>query len=491
MASLDAFLADLDDLQDDEEDERMDDEEGAGEDGEDDDLDMMGEDETKSVSGLLASAKMARLMQTIEAKMEADVGAGASSTGSGPATTDDMAGSSSADDSNEYELIVSCNEMVIEIDNEIEAIAKTVKDEYARRFPELDSLIPNPLDYARVVLKLGNEIEMSDVDLTGILPSATIMVVTVTASTTIGTPLPETTLAGVIESCEQVLTLSDNKQKMLAFVESKMAVVAPNLSNLVGITIAAKLIGAAGGLHKLAALPSTTLQILGSKRRNLSGVGGGGMGAGVTHGGFIAACDLVQNTPPALRNKVLRLVAGKGTLAARVDTFADKGAGAVGQGFRDEIEVRATKLQEPPPAKVVRALPVPPESSGKRRGGRRLRKMKERYGMTQMRQLTNRVQFGQEEDTTSDGLLGVGMLGKAQQTGKVRVSAKEQKLLSEKNKKARTAGSSGGTNGLASSLAFTPVQGIELVNPSQKQDSKEGTETYFSKAAAILGGGGI
>merc|ERR1712185_318780 len=103
-----------------------------------------------------------------------------------------------------YNLIVSCNEMVIEIDNEIEAIAKTIKDEYARRFPELDSLILNPLDYARVVLKLGNEIEMSDVDLTGILPSATIMVVTVTASTTIGTPLPEKTLSAVIDSCEQV-----------------------------------------------------------------------------------------------------------------------------------------------------------------------------------------------------------------------------------------------------------------------------------------------
>jgi U4/U6 small nuclear ribonucleoprotein PRP31 len=204
------------------------------------------------------------------------------------------------------------------------------------------------------------------------------------------------------------------------------------------------------------------------------------------HGGFIASCDLVQNTPPALRNKVLRLVAGKGTLAARVDTFADKGGGMVGQGFRDEIEVRATKLQEPPPPKAAKALPVPPESSGKRRGGRRLRKMKERYGMTQMRQLSNRVRFGEEEDTTSDGLLGVGMLTKGQQNGKVRVSAKDQKLLAERNKKQRTAGSSGASNGLASSLAFTPVQGIELVNPSQKQDSKEGTETYFSKQAAFF-----
>ncbi len=68
----------------------------------------------------------------------------------------------------------------------------------------------------------------------------------------------------------------------------------------------------------------------------------------------------------------------------------------------------------------------------------------------------------------------------------VRVSAKEQKLISEKNKKARTAGSSGSTNGLASSLAFTPVQGIELVNPNQKADANEGTETYFAKSAAFF-----
>ena len=493
MASLDAFLNDLDDL-DDDDDAAPDDENEDGED-DDEDVDMMGDgEETKGVSGLLTSAKMGRLMTSIgERSRDADSSLtafpGGASSSAAPAVAADM-------EESEYELIVSCNEMVIEIDNEIEAIAKIIKDEYSRRFPELDSLIPNPLDYARVVLKLGNEIEMSEVDLTGILPSATIMVVTVTATTTIGTPLPEKTLAGVVESCEQVLQLSENKQTMLTYVESQMSVVAPNLSNLVGTTIAAKLIGAAGGLHKLAALPSTVLQILGSKKRGgvSGGMGagvGGGMGAGVTHGGFIAFCDLVQNTPPALRNKVLRLVAGKGTLAARVDTFADKGGGQVGQGFRDEIEVRATKLQEPPPPKVTKALPVPPESSGKRRGGRRLRKMKERYGMTQMRQLTNRVQFGQEEDTTSDGLLGVGMaLSKHQQTGKMRVSAKDQKLLAEKNKKARTAGSSGGTNGLASSLAFTPVQGIELVNPSQKQDSKEGTETYFSKAAAILGAGG-
>jgi len=485
MASLDAFLNDLDDLDDEEGGPVDDDEEGEDDEGEDGDIDMMAEDggadrkSSRAVVGLLRSVKMSDLMGRISVGMGEPGAVGDAETGN--------AGSSSMaaddDDDEDHLLIVRCNEMVVDIDDEVEAIAKTIKDEYAHRFPELDSLILNPLDYARVVLKLGNEIDMSEVDLSGILPSATIMVVTVTASTTIGTPLPEKTLETVIDSCEQVLSLAENKTRLLAFVESKMQSVAPNLSNLVGTAIAAKLIGAAGGLHKLAAMPSTVLQVLGHKKRALGGMA---QAQQFVHGGFLGSCDLVQNTPPALRNKVLRLVAGKGTLSARVDTFADKGGGLVGQGFRDDIEVRATKLAEPAPGKVVKALPVPPESSGKRRGGRRLRKMKERYGMTQMRQLSNRVRFGQEEDMSSDGLLGVGMLSKGQQNGKIKISAKEQKLLSEKNKKQRTNASSGASSGLASSLAFTPVQGIELVNPSQKQDSKEGTETYFSKAAAFF-----
>jgi U4/U6 small nuclear ribonucleoprotein PRP31 len=45
-------------------------------------------------------------------------------------------------------------------------------------------------------------------------------------------------------------------------------------------------------------------------------------------------------------------------------------------------------------------------------------------------------------------------------------------------------GSSGATSGLSSSLAFTPIQGIELANPNQAtQDDRmrDGTESYFSE----------
>mmetsp|Transcript_27969 Transcript_27969/g.91669 ORF Transcript_27969/g.91669 Transcript_27969/m.91669 type:complete len:480 (+) Transcript_27969:50-1489(+) len=475
MASLDAFLADLDDLNE-EEDEGEEEEIIEEEDDDDGDIDMLAETGgggAAGTSGLLASSRMASLMEKIEAYMVADAGDGVVAP---PAAPQDDAGAV-------YALIVQCNEIAVDIDNEVEALAKHIRDDYAKRFPELESLIPNPLDFARVVLKIGNEADLTQVDLTGILPSATIMVVTVTSSTTIGTELPPQALAAVSERCEQVLALSDNKQRILAFVESKMAIVAPNVVAIVGAATAAKLVGAAGGMSKLAELPSTVVQILGSKKRALAGMS---TSTQVTHSGCISQCDIILNTPPGLRPKVVRMVAGKVTLAARADAYQNSGDGSVGQKFRDEIEMRSAKLSEPPPPKDVRPLAVPPESSGKRRGGRRLRKMKERMGMTHMRQLSNRVRFGQEEDMTSDGMLGVGMLGKSQQGGKVKVNAQKQQLLSEKNKRARLAGSSGSTNGLASSLAFTPVQGIELVNPSAAGDSKEGTETYFSQTAAFF-----
>ena len=115
--SLETFLADLDDLNDEEggneDDEQLEEEEEEMDD--DDDLDMLAEDdgEPHAASGLLKSARMGDLMESIESAMAAE----------------DANDTESAD----YDLIVRCNEMVIDSDNEIEAIAKTIRDACAAR----------------------------------------------------------------------------------------------------------------------------------------------------------------------------------------------------------------------------------------------------------------------------------------------------------------------------------------------------------------------
>ena len=100
--------------------------------------------------------------------------------------TSEMIGSVESDP--EYQLIVEANNVAVDIDNEISIIHKYTKDKYQKRFPELDSLIMGEMDYIRSVRELGNDLDQAknNEKLQEILTQATIMIVSVTASTTQG-----------------------------------------------------------------------------------------------------------------------------------------------------------------------------------------------------------------------------------------------------------------------------------------------------------------
>ncbi|MGH0157916.1 UNVERIFIED_CONTAM: hypothetical protein FKN15_034336 [Acipenser sinensis] len=145
----------------------------------------------------------------------------------------------------EYRLIVDANNLTVEIDNELNIIHKFVRDKYSKRFPELESLVPNSLDYIRTVQELGNNLDKckNNENLQQILTNATIMVVSVTASTTQGTMLAEDELIRLVEACDMALELNQSKHRIYEYVESRMSFIAPNLSIIVGASSAAKIMG--------------------------------------------------------------------------------------------------------------------------------------------------------------------------------------------------------------------------------------------------------
>ena len=72
------------------------------------------------------------------------------------------------EDDSKYQLIVDCNALFVDIENEIVIIHNFIRDKYRLKFPELESLVHHPIDYARVVKKIGNEIDLTLVDLEGL-----------------------------------------------------------------------------------------------------------------------------------------------------------------------------------------------------------------------------------------------------------------------------------------------------------------------------------
>lgn len=393
--------------------------------------------------------------------------------------------------SDEYNLVVTSNDLMMEIDDEIAAIHRLIAEIYASKFPELESLVPNALDFARVVKTIGNEMDMTVVgDLSKLLPSAAVIGISVTGSGTSGKPLADDALKKCMDACDELLALDADKAMILRFVESRMSCLAPNVSQLVGTRIAAQLVGLAGGVAQLARIPSCNLQVLGQQKKDLSGFSSA---SALKHTGIIFHCDLIQSVPPYLRMKACRALAGKLALMARVDSQPIKSdkdkEGLVGIQFRSELIHKMEKWQEPQKAKTKKALPIPDEKPRRKRGGKRYRKMKERLQMTDVRKEMNRQSFATADEEYGDNAMGItaGRLGQ-EGSGNLRIQRKEQKHTTKKLKMASYASASKPPlSGLASSLAFTPVQGIELMNPeAAKARVREANAKYFSAQSGFV-----
>ena len=231
--------------------------------------------------------------------------------------SEDMQGPVEADP--EYLLIVEANNLAAQIDDEIGNIHKFAKDKYSKRFPELETLVVQPLNYLMTARELGNtglENVQANKNLESFLNQATIMVVSVTASTTQGTEISQEDLTVVSEACDIAIKLNDYKKRIFDYVESRMAFIAPNLSTIIGASTAAKLMGAAGGLTALSKMPANHVALLGQQKKVLAGYS---QSSTLPHTGFIYYSELVQKLPPDLRRKVARVVGSKCALAARVD----------------------------------------------------------------------------------------------------------------------------------------------------------------------------
>jgi len=396
------------------------------------------------------------------------------------------------DKETEYPIIVKSNQLAADIDQEIANIHKFVRDIYSTKFAELEQLVPSPMEYSKVVKVIGNETDMTVVDkeLATILPQSTILTISVTATHTAGKPLPEEELKKAFGACDAIMTLDEHKREIYEYIESRMAFIAPNLSAITGTEIAARLMGIAGGLDALSKIPACNVQVLGVKRKNL-----GGLSAAKAdlHAGLVASTDIIAACPPLWKQKALRLVAAKCVLAARIDAMQDDATGQKGKELREEIEEKIQKWQEPPPPKQKRALPVPNDKQKKRRGGKRYRKFKEKYRVTEIQKQKNRMSFNTAEITDDFTGEGFGMLGQAgsgvltikkENTQKLKdhLSKKTQARLSRQ----RAKGTATATPGISSSIAFTPVQGMELVNPELLMKPQESGNKYFGSEGGFF-----
>ncbi|GCF12257.1 nucleolar [Haloarcula mannanilytica] len=118
---------------------------------------------------------------------------------------------------------------------------------------------------------------------------------------------------------EQTADLADEADSLRTYIERTAPAVAPNLSMLAGPVLAARLVSLAGGLEALAKKPSGTVQVLGAEDALFAHLKGN---APSPKHGVIFTHEYVRGTRREDRGSAARALAGKLSIAARIDHYS-------------------------------------------------------------------------------------------------------------------------------------------------------------------------
>lgn len=255
-------------------------------------------------------------------------------------------------------LVVQAIQTIDDLDKTLNLFMSRIREWYGLHFPELDRLIDKHETYARLVVNFGrkNDFTAENLEKEG-LPKAKAKQIAQIATASMGTDLNEGDMDQIQAMCKNTLELYDVRQSLEKYLDSVMDEVAPNTRALAGSLLGARLIALAGGLTNLAKLPASTVQVLGAEKALFRSLR---TGTRPPKHGIIFQHSLIHEAKRWQRGKVARALAGKLTIAARIDAFSGKYAGdKLKVDLKKRIEEIKEKYVEPPPPKkhVVRKRP--------------------------------------------------------------------------------------------------------------------------------------
>ncbi|KAI9648211.1 Nucleolar protein 58 [Ciborinia camelliae] len=230
-------------------------------------------------------------------------------------------------------MIVQAISLLDDLDKELNTYAMRVKEWYGWHFPEMGKIVNDNLAYARVILKVGMRVNTSSTDLADILPEEIEAAIKAAAEVSMGTEITEEDLENIKLLAEQVVGFTEYRQQLSSYLSARMQAIAPNLTELVGELVGARLISHAGSLMNLAKSPASTIQILGAEKALFRALK-------TKHDtpkyGLIYHASLVGQATGKNKGKIARMLAAKAAIGIRVDALSDWSAQGEGKG--DDID---------------------------------------------------------------------------------------------------------------------------------------------------------
>jgi len=163
----------------------------------------------------------------------------------------------------------------------------------------------------------------------------------------IGADLSEFDLKPIQTLAKIMIELSELRSYLTDYNTLVMKEVAPNVTELVGPLLGARLLSLAGSLEELAKMPASTIQVLGAEKALFRALRTGGK---PPKHGVIFQYPEIHRSPRWQRGKIARALATKLAIAARVDFFTGRFIGdRLKKLLMDRIDEIKKLYQKPPP----------------------------------------------------------------------------------------------------------------------------------------------
>ncbi len=219
-----------------------------------------------------------------------------------------------------------------ELQEQENLLVERVRDWYGLHFPELARLV-NPGDYIDLIAAHGRRDKMP-----------------IDHRESVGAELGEREETDLKDLAMLAKHVAADRKSLEAYVEQSIRELAPNVSDLAGPIIAARLVAQAGSVEELARLPAGTIQLLGAERalfRHLK------TGSRPPKHGVLFQHPWIHRAPPWQRGAIARAFAAKIAIAARADAFTKRSIAAdlLHQLERAVENVRRRKATKPAPEK--------------------------------------------------------------------------------------------------------------------------------------------
>ena len=279
-----------------------------------------------------------------------------------------IAHSSQRIDKNVVHAILSMDD----IDKTTNLFSTRIREWYGIHFPEILNEVQTHQTLCKIITDVGirDNITEETIKDYGFDSDKSQKIVRL-AKSSMGASFEEKDLLVMQEFAQRTLDLYEERDKLEQWIEREISRIAPNMQSIVGSAIAARLIALAGGLRELAMKPASTVQLLGAEKalfRSLK------TGAKPPKHGIIYQMPELHGCSWWIRGNISRAIAGRLTIAARVDAFQGE---FMGDQLKNEVDRKIAeikeKYKEPPEGKkppIDRSQPRRRPQGGRPQGRR-------------------------------------------------------------------------------------------------------------------------